>query len=864
MAKALDVGGVVCGIGVVLAVGLVAVGWADRPALAGAGAGVGLVTAAGWVVRAEARRRRAEHALRESRERFALAVRGSNDGLWDWDLVADAAYHSDRMAELLGFAPGEFEHAYAAWESRLHPDDRDRVLACLQGHLDDDQPFDVDYRMRTRDGEYRWFNSRGQALRDATGRAVRIAGSFTDVTERRRAVEALEQREQEFRALFESAAVGMAQVSATTGRFTQVNDKFCALLGYTREELLLRGPANLQGSIEYALTPARLAALARGEEPDYAAEKRFIRKDGSILLAETTATAVRDAAGRPTHTILVIHDVTARRAAEAALARARDELEQRVEDRTRELAAAKSAAEAASRAKSEFLASMSHEIRTPMNGILGMTDLVLGTRLDPEQREFLGLVKASADRLLRIINDILDFSKAEAGRLELTPAPFALRELAGAAVRMFVAQAAEKKVELTCRVAPDTPRGVVGDAGRITQILVNLIGNAVKFTDRGEVRVEVEPVGRGPWGVELRVTVADTGVGIPPGQQAAIFEAFVQGSADPIRQRGGTGLGLAISALLVARMGGRIWVESEPGRGSTFRFTVRLPEAELGPPVETASRLVRLKGGRALVVDDNPSTRRILVETVQTWGMSADEADSGPAALAALEQAHQTRRPFRVVLADVGRAGLDGFAVARHVRDHPDRATAVVLLVAGSRAGDLGRARAQSITAVLKPISPSDLFQVVWRAVAVGGLDPAGDGLHEETPPLAPSALRPLRVLVAEDQVVNQRLILRLLTDGGHQPTLAQDGQEALDRLAAEAFDVVLMDVHMPVLDGLTATARLREREREAGRHTRVIALTAYAQPADRERCLAAGCDGYLAKPIRKADLYAALDAGHG
>ncbi len=713
------------------------------------------------------------------------------------------------------------------WIEAIHSDDRSYVLKNLTSLLDREQ-IEQEYRIVRPDGSVIWLHDRIKVVRDATGKPLCVGGIGTDIS-------AIRESQALYASLVESLPLHVIRKDID-GKVVFGNQRYCEAIGLPLEELL--------GKTDFDLFPTDLAqkyveddqrVLAIGKAINEIEEHQ--NKHGERVFVEIFKSPVRDSLGLVKGVQVMYWDVTERKLADE------------------EVRKAKELAEAANRAKSEFLANMSHEIRTPMNGIIGMTELLFNTDPTAEQRNYLNMVKQSASSLLRLLNDILDFSKIEAGKLDLESKEFSLRDCVGHTVQSLGTTAGEKGLELLCRIDPAVPDILVGDAVRLGQIIVNLVSNAIKFTESGEIEVDVcrEADCSGP--VCIRFSVRDTGIGIPPEKQEKIFESFSQVDASMTRRFGGTGLGLAISSQLVEMMDGRIWLESELDEGTTFHFTTCF---EVHRQIEKLSELAQLRGIPILVVDDNRSNQRILGELLHHWGLVPTIVDNGPKVIEELKRARAAGDPYRVAILDCEMRGMDGFNIAACIHEDAQlKDCKTIMLTAAVKPGDVDRCRRLGVTRYMqKPPVQSELFDTLLSSL---GIRPE---VQIQLASLRPQRRfdKPLKILLAEDGIVNQQVAIGLLSQFGHELIVAADGEEALAALEKDRFDLVLMDVQMPNMDGLEATRVIREAEKTSGKHLPIIAMTAGAMKGDQQRCVEAGMDGYVSKPIDPQLLYDEMD----
>jgi PAS domain S-box-containing protein len=792
---------------------------------------------------------------------------------------------------------GYLKHLNPAWEKTLgysqdellsrpyaefvHPEDREATIAEANKLAAGRSTFTFEHRFRCKDGSYKWLRWTG-AVRAEKGV---IYASARDITPRKREEARLAAQHAVTRVLAEAPTLASAtpqilqavceSLGWEVGAIWQVDSKGKRLRCVDAWQL----PSHNMSDFDRA---TRARSFARGvglpgrvwaqAEPvcieDVALDDNFPRQDGAVKEGLHGAIGFPILVGEEVLGILEffsrqIHKPDARLlemmgaiGSQIGQFIERRQAEEALRIYARDLETARQVAEEAARTKSEFLANMSHEIRTPMNAIIGMTELALQTKITREQREYLEATKSSADALLTLVNDLLDFSKIEARKLQLDHVGFNLRDTVEDAIRVLALRAHHKGLELACHIRPEAPEALAGDPLRLRQVVVNLVGNAIKFTDRGEVVLRVQPEARLNGNVRLHFSVTDTGIGIPAEKQKLIFEAFSQADSSTTRRYGGTGLGLAISRQLVDLMGGRIWVESRAGQGSTFHFTAAF-EVQNPAVLQPDSLGRQLTDLPVLIVDDNETNRRILEEVLTNWHMRPVAADGSAAALAALEKAVAESHPFKVILLDAHMPGMEGFGLAERIKQNPQcRGIKLIMLTSAGQPEDVSRCQTLGIAAYLtKPVKQSELFDVIVSVLSPREQQPSVRSRSRRTS----RSTRRLKVLLAEDNAINQMLATRILENLGHRATVVSNGREALSAARAGRFDLVVMDVQMPDMDGFEATAAIRKLEKTTGKHLPIIAMTAHAMKGDRERCLAAGMDAYVSKPIRVGDLEKAI-----
>ncbi len=853
--------------------------------------------------------RRREHDLEEeiddrltelafSEERWRFALEGAGDGLWDWDLRTGKVFYSSRWKMALGHDGTGVGDGIDEWRGRIHPDDRMVAMADLDRHMGGRSPsWQAEYRMRCQDGSWKWFLGRGMVVRRSSeGEPLRMIGTQADIDASRRSIDAVIQRDRLLRGLLEMSRTLLSQPDIEKGMaealrelaFASTADRSylfenrhlgsggqvaCERFEWVRDSLpRLIDDADLQTIPYDAIGPWFLQTLRAGR-PVYGLPDDFPKAFRDYLVA----VGVRSLAIVPIHIddelygFVGLHDCTTARGwsdveldllrtagASIGVAIRRSRSRKELEAMTRRAQELAEQAQEASAAKSQFLANMSHEIRTPMNGVLGMIGLLLDTELDGEQRQWAEIVQRSAENLLGIINDILDFSKIEAGKMDIEEIDFDLHSSMEETVGMFGARAHQKGLELTCQIDPDVPAWVRGDPGRIRQIVLNLAGNSLKFTEKGEIAIRVERLEQDADSALLRISVRDTGIGVPADRKDKLFHAFTQVDGSTTRKYGGTGLGLAICRQLAGLMGGATGLESELGEGSTFWFSIRVGRIPIPEPGTVAD----LAGVRVLVVDDNQTNRMLLNALLRSWGANPVEAVGAAEALAELERAESAGEPYQVGILDYQMPEVDGEELGRRILSNARFGKLPLVMMSSlARRGDAKRIEDIGFAAYLtKPVRQKQLRECLELVLGRVAIAKAEAQPLVTTHTVLEESRRRLRILLAEDNVVNQKVALGLLRRMGQTADVVENGELALQALREKPYDLLLLDCQMPVLDGFETVRSLR-LPASGGLDPRipVVAMTANAMKGDRELCIEAGMDDYIAKPIVAAELEAAL-----
>jgi len=781
----------------------------------------------------------ADKKIADLNRRFSLAVDSAKIGVWDWDIAENRLAWDTRMFALYGVAEKDASRAYAVWKRGVHPDDRERGTVAIEQALRGEKDFEGEFRVVWPDGEIRHLMVSALVLRDADGKPLRMIGVNYDITERRLA----EETRRNLARAVEQCPVTIV-ITDTDGTIEFVNPRFTELTGYTSEEAIGQNPRVLKSG---DTPPEVFAELWSTISTGKTWEGNFVNKskDGTLFWEHAVISPLLDETGAITHYLAVKEDVTEKRKI------------------LEELTAARDTAEAATMAKSQFLATMSHEIRTPMNGVIGMAGLLLETELSDEQRGYAEIVNRSGENLLSLINDILDFSKIEAGRLDIEILNFDLRITLEDIVEMLTFRAQDAGLELICHIDPAVPTHLKGDPGRLRQIITNLAGNAIKFTHAGEVVIGAELESEQGEAVIIRFSVRDTGIGIPQSRLAAIFEPFTQADGSTTRKYGGTGLGLAICKQLTELMGGEIGIESEEGNGSTFWFTARFEKQNDGEKKNiVALPYADIKHNRILVVDDNATNRKLMATLLSDWGCSYELVADGMSALQSLRKAVAENKPFQIAMLDQEMPGMDGSELGRQVKADPQlQATLLIMVTSLAQRGEAAALEKIGFVGYLsKPVRQSQLYSCIALALdRTRASAPSTALITRHT--VAEVVNHGLRILLAEDNVINQKVAQSILGKLGYKADVVADGLEAVRALEMMDYDIVLMDCQMPEMDGFAATAVIRDPHSHVRNHLiPIIAMTANAMQGDREHCIAAGMNDYLTKPVKKDELAVMLE----